>query len=427
MALRLRIEVNQQSDQNPTSPDYERVNIASSSHVITDGHLDGNVIIFMPGNETANSSQQYLVEVTFEGHLSAAINLNISTQLLRLAKNITLLRASDVRELSQQSTTNNTSSRTILHPFHFNIPQTANFVTSDQYDSTTPLPPSLSFKPMPVYNSNDLILRGQGRIEYFLKARLFDHGNCIAENEAPVTFAPARECSPPICISDFPGEYTLASSRRVRDRLHRRELYYLSVQTGEPAPLYLGRSTMVSTVVPLKWNYRCLAPSQQHANVPDIYATIQTSLRATTFVSVSPQDRIPLEEDANKLLDFKLVANTTGTSLTQARKLRIASWENLDGGGPYGTQQTTTYQAITPLILNFDARDYLPPTFTHPYISRRYSLSISVSVDVDNSRHTSLRLRVPVQVSYEWGECPIECREDESFRLDPGILPPYTK
>lgn len=241
-----------------------------------------------------------------------------------------------MRELSQQSTTNNTSSRTILHPFHFNIPQTANFVTSDQYDSTTPLPPSLSFKPMPVYNSNDLILRGQGRIEYFLKARLFDHGNCIAENEAPVTFAPARECSPPICISDFPGEYTLASSRRVRDRLHRRELYYLSVQTGEPAPLYLGRSTMVSTVVPLKWNYRCLAPSQQHANVPDIYATIQTSLRATTFVSVSPQDRIPLEEDANKLLDFKLVANTTGTSLTQARKLRIASWEILDGGGPHG-------------------------------------------------------------------------------------------
>lgn len=242
-----------------------------------------------------------------------------------------------MRELSQQSTTN-TSSRTILHPFHFTIPQTANFVTSDQNASTTTLPPSLSFKPMPVYNSNDLILRGQGRIEYFLKARLFDHGNCIAENEAPVTFAPARECPPPICISDFPGEYTLASSRRVRDRLHRRDLYYLSVQTGEPAPLYLGRSTMVSTVVPLEWNYRCLVPSQQHANVPDIYATIQTSLRATTFVSVSPQDRIPLEEDANKLLDFKLVANTTGTSLTQARKLRIASWGNLDGGGPYGTR-----------------------------------------------------------------------------------------
>ncbi|RDH30822.1 hypothetical protein BDQ94DRAFT_180847 [Aspergillus welwitschiae] len=405
MAPRLHIEVNQQSDRNPTSPDYERVNIASSSHVITDGHLDGNVIIFMPGNETASSSQQYLVEVTFEGHLSAAINLNISTQLLRLAKNITLLRASDVRELSQQSTTN-TSSRTILHPFHFNIPPNRQLF----------------------YNSNDLILRGQGRIEYFLKARLFDHGNCIAENEAPVTFAPARECSPPICISDFPGEYTLASSRRVRDRLHRRDLYYLSVQTGEPAPLYLGRSTMVSTVVPLKWNYRCLAPSQQHANVPDIYATIQTSLRATTFVSVSPQDRIPLEEDANKLLDFKLVANTTGTSLTQARKLRIASWENLDGGGPHGKDQTTTtYQAITPLILNFDARDYLPPTFTHPYISRRYSLSISVSVDVDNSRHASLRLRVPVQVSYEWDEWPTECREDVSFRPDSGILPPYIK
>lgn len=69
MAPSLRIEVNQQSHQNPTSPDYEGVNIASRSHVITDGHLDGNVIIFMPGNETANSSQQYLVEVTFEGNL----------------------------------------------------------------------------------------------------------------------------------------------------------------------------------------------------------------------------------------------------------------------------------------------------------------------------------------------------------------------
>ncbi|PWY64366.1 hypothetical protein BO83DRAFT_381964 [Aspergillus eucalypticola CBS 122712] len=420
MAPRIHIQFNQQTRRNCTSSDYAEVLSANSSHVITDGHLDGNVIVSMPGNETASPSQQLLVEVTFEGHLSTAVNLNVSTQLLRLAKNITLLRASDVRELAQQHTTD--TARTILHPFHFNIPRTANSVSSDEYD-TTPLPPSLSFKPMPVYNSNDLILRGQGRIEYFLKARLFDYEECIAETEAPVTFAPARECAPPICIPDFPGEYNLASSRSVRDRLHRRELYYLSVQTGEPAPLYLMNSGMVSTVVPLKWHYRCLNPSQQHANIPGIYASIQTSLRATTFVSVSPQDRLPLEGDANKLLDFKLVANTTGTGCTQVRKLRIASWEDC---GLNKQDQPTTYQATTPLILNFDAPDYLPPTFTHPYISRRYSLSVFVSVDVDNSRNASLRLRVPVQVSYDRGERATECM-DEPFPLYPEILPPYIK
>lgn len=49
------------------SSDYAEVLSANSSHVITDGHLDGNVIVSMPGNETASSSQQLLVEVTFEG------------------------------------------------------------------------------------------------------------------------------------------------------------------------------------------------------------------------------------------------------------------------------------------------------------------------------------------------------------------------
>lgn len=90
------------------------------------------------------------------------------------------------------------------------------------------------------------------------------------------------------------------------------------------------------------------------------------------------------------------------------------------------TDQPTTYQATTPLILNFDTPDYLPPTFTHPYISRRYSLSIFISADVDNSRSANLRLRVPVQVSYDKGECPTECM-DEPFPLYPEILPPYIK
>ncbi|GKZ23231.1 hypothetical protein AbraIFM66951_001267 [Aspergillus brasiliensis] len=428
MALRLHIEVNQQSGRNSTSPDYAEMNSAGSRNVITDGHIDGNVIISMSDGETASSSQEYLVEVIFEGHLSTAINLNISTQLLRLAKNITLLRASDVRELSQQQPNSDPMSRTILHPFHFNIPRSANSPSTSDNDST-PLPPSLSFKPMPVYssNDNDLILRGQGRIEYCLKARLFTQEECIciAETETPVTFAPARECSPPICTSDFPGEYTLEMSRRVRDLLHRRDLYYLSVHTEEPAPLYLDHSSggMVSTVVPLKWRYRCLNPSQRHAHPPGIYATVQTSLRATTFVSVSPQDRLPLEKDANKLLDFKLVANTSGTGLTQERKLRVASWES---GSHDRAEEGRTWQATTPLILDFDIRDYLPPTFTHPYLSRRYSLSMFISVEVDHSRQTSFRLRVPVHVSYDRGRQYPLC-EDEAFRADSGFLPPYIK
>ncbi|OJJ73066.1 hypothetical protein ASPBRDRAFT_53309 [Aspergillus brasiliensis CBS 101740] len=424
MALRLHIKVNQQSGRNSTSPDYEEANSAGSRNVITDGHIDGNVIISMPDGETASSSQHYLVEVIFEGHLSTAINLNISTQLLRLAKNITLLRASDVRELSQQQPNTETTSRTIHHPFHFNIPRSANSPSTSDNDST-PLPPSISFKPMPVYssNDNDLILRGQGRIEYCLKARLFTQGECIciAESAIPVTFAPARECSPPICVSDFPGEYTLEMSRRVRDILHRRDLYYLSVHTEEPAPLCLNHSSasVVSTIIPLRWRYRCLDSSRQHIYPPGIYATIQTSLRATTFVSVSPQDRLPLEKDANKLLDFKLVANSAGTGLMQERKLRVASWESDSHG--------RAWQATTPLLLDFDIRDYLPPTFTHPYLSRRYSLSMFISVEVDHSRQTSFRLRVPVHVSYDRGrQYPMLC-EDEAFRADSGVLPPYIK
>ncbi|OOG00300.1 hypothetical protein ASPCADRAFT_502646 [Aspergillus carbonarius ITEM 5010] len=426
MAPKVHIEINQLLARNAESANTTATSSDKTNPIITDGYLDGDVIISINNlKDTIDPSAEYLVEVTFEGKLSTSIHLNISTQLLRMAKNLILLRASDIRELSpNQPDASCPSTQTFIHPFHFTIPQTADPTSSSE--TGLPLPPSLSFKPMSVYDSNDLTLRGQCRIDYCLKARLFDQSGCIAEDEFPVTFAPTHECPPPICITDFPREYTLHSSQHIRDLLSRRDLYHLSIQTEEPAPLHLHCLNTAFTIIPLKWTYQCLASSKHH-HPPDLFAKIQTSLRATTFLSVTSQPRVPTQGEANKLKNFRLLGNTSRVGPTQVRKLRIASWEiqqdvSDSGKTPpspispsvnpdlltkdteYDAESTTahnqtTWESTAHLIFTFDHPEYIPPTFTHPYVSRRYSLSIVINVD--GSRDGNFGLQVPVHVSYD--------------------------
>ncbi|PYI04643.1 hypothetical protein BO78DRAFT_449294 [Aspergillus sclerotiicarbonarius CBS 121057] len=436
MAPKVHIEINHLLARSSAYTNPTTANSNKTKPIITDGYLDGDVVISMDDvKDTIDPTAEYVVEVTFEGKLSTSIHLNISTQLLRMAKNLILLRASDIRELSQtQSDTPRPPSPTFIHPFHFNIPQTAD-PTSSSTETGVLLPPSLSFKPLSVYDSNDLTLRGQCRIEYCLKARLFDQGGCIAEDEFPVTFAPAHECPPPICITDFPREYTLHSANRIRDLLSLRDLHHLSVETEEPDPLHLNRLNTAFTIVPLKVSYQCLGPSKHHQpphQPPDLFAKVQTSLRATTFLSVTSQARVPIQLEANKLRNFRLLANTVRVGSTQVRKLRIGSWEPEDTNNIDQTpDHPTTWTSTAHLIFTVDDHEYVPPTFTHPYVSRRYSLSISI--DVDGSRDASFQLQVPVHVSHDRASAFCEevrvhsnaVADEEDMLAEACIPPPY--
>ncbi|RAK98495.1 uncharacterized protein BO80DRAFT_427322 [Aspergillus ibericus CBS 121593] len=439
MAPKVHIEVSHLLARNSTYTNSTAASSDKAKQIITDGYLGGDVVISMDdAKDTTETPAEYLVEVIFEGKLSTSIHLNISTQLLRMAKNLILLRASDIRELSQiQSPTTRPPSQTFIHPFHFNIPQTAD-PTSSNTETSVSLPPSLSLKPLSVYDSNDLTLHGQCRIEYCLKARLFDQSGCIAEDQFPVTFAPAHECPPPVCIGDFPREYTLQSSNRVRDLLSLRDLYYLSVETEEPAPLHLNRLNTAFTIIPLKLRYQCLAPSKHHHHhnqphtPPDLFAKIRTTLRATTFLSVTSQPRVPIQLEANKLHNFRLLGNTIKIGSTQTRKLRLASWER-ENTHQLNQDQPVIWASTAHLIFTFDNDDYVPPTFTHPYVSRRYSLLISI--DVDGARDVSFQLQVPVHVSYDRGQGGVSSCEEGRVYLGASmddedlsggcVLPPY--
>lgn len=77
----------------------------------------------------------------------------------------------------------------------------------------------------------------------------------------------------------------------------------------------------------------------------------------------------------------------------------------------------------------------MPPTFTHPYVSRRYSLIIGI--EVDSFRDTNFQLQVPVHVSYDrrQGNASSICEDvrvpldahmvDEDVLLESCSPPPY--
>ncbi|PYH92271.1 hypothetical protein BO71DRAFT_383909 [Aspergillus ellipticus CBS 707.79] len=365
--------------------------------MVHDGCLDGYVVATIGGKGSVGASQpsRYLIEVTFEGELTTAICFNIPTCVLQLNKHAKLLRASDIRELSLPSSEPpDAHAETVVHPFHFRIPVDREADYGRPMDEEQQLPPSLTVKSLSVYELGDVTLQARCRIQYRIRARILaDESTCIAEDEVPVTFAPAYECPPPVCIGDFPQEYVLQASRRVRQLFPSRGHYDLAIHTEEPPPLYLDSSSTAFTTVSLRLRYSNQALSRGQTP-PELSAVSQLSLLSTTFLSVVPQKRVPNKADAHNSKNYRLVAKTAPVGLTQMWKLRISDWKAR-------TDQHTDrpeWESTTRLVFPWDLHEYLAPTFTCPFASKRYSLR--VLVHIDGPRDTGFRLQVPLHVSY---------------------------
>ncbi|RMJ25197.1 hypothetical protein PHISP_03921, partial [Aspergillus sp. HF37] len=309
--------------------------------------------------------------------------------------------------------------QSLLLPFYFNVPNTVYGLDKGVYlgDREECLPPSVSLISDAVHSTSNLFVCGECNISYHVRARLITTTNakCTAETSRPVIFVPAHDSpSPPLCVSDFPSEFALDSALSVSSRAYRflpfRNQLDFSLHTDEPPPLQLqvGRDKIAFTTVRLR--LLCFYPkdscSRERILAPppaETFFVVDSTLQASTFFSVVPQDALPKQGDAES---SQLALNKTTVCPTQTRKLRFSSWEpvtsmddhedKFDDNNKNDDKSARGWQSNATLIYTYERDDYLVPTFACTYASRRYSLSMLLRMD--GYGDAKFRLRVPLQI-----------------------------
>lgn len=223
----------------------------------------------------------------------------------------------------------------ISFPFHFDIPRqivTPNGLKPGR-DLIQYLPSSLrvSFDDYR-FNPHQHGCRGKSNVSYRLRAQVVKAGNVVAETTRAISLYPTLQQEPPVCTSDFPGEYVLSASKMLRTFLIFRRLGELCIETSEPAPFeFHSMKDDASTAVNIRLRYRPIHGSVNGFEpLKPAYATVNSKLQATTFVSVVPRQRLPTCEEAKK---SPFITRHSSYHMRHKRKLRFSPWKQATSKG----------------------------------------------------------------------------------------------
>ena len=218
------------------------------------------------------------------------------------------------------------SRRELASLFHFKIPRdTFGAALNDRYDDAQPsstfgriLPPSMHTSLAEIQPPSEaLCCRSECRVRYTVQAELMmNHrsspkGRQTALRE--VRLLPALPAQPPLCTSDFKGEYILSARSELKKpfmglRLGGGpavgELVLRVVEEPPPLRLLSGKRALVSTPITINAQYKQFHPTAGGSGGLDeslrssLRGRIATTVKAMTFVSVQPRDRAPTNHDA---------------------------------------------------------------------------------------------------------------------------------
>ncbi|KAL2008196.1 hypothetical protein VTN00DRAFT_8178 [Thermoascus crustaceus] len=371
-----------------------------------DDGVDGTVVVSGPDLGAAGGPDS--LKITLEGDLLNVISLMDvdwpSSELYRMQMGQKLLHLTDNRVLQDSNGADNAAAS---FPFHFDIPR--QILTPNGLKPGTDLVQSL---PSSVhvsfdncnYNPHHHGCRGKSNVNYRLRAQVVKAGNIIAEAARPISLYPTLQKEPPVCTSDFPGEYALSASKTIRTFLTFRRMGVLCIETSEPSPFeFHSMKDDASTTINIRLRYR---PIHGHVDgiesLKPVYATVNSKLQSTTFVSVVPRQRLPTCEEADK---SPFVTKHCSTHMRHKRKLRFAPWRQaVSKEGTFNRDPPSAanqeWESEATLVVEYTGDDYPEPTFMSSLVSRRYTLHMHVEVEW-LGHHTTFELQVPVQVRYK--------------------------
>ena len=234
--------------------------------------------------------------------------------------------------------------------------------------------------------------RAGARVSYKLSARILLGRKAVARVDQPILllFSGTAGPRPPICVSDWQGEYRTMNSALIKGSF-RKSLGELHVQAQEPPQLMVketGKTSMVE--IPIKISLRG-SKSSGFLQSAKFEAEVKWQFKFSTYVSM-------LEQRAPPTLKQALVSPVTALVHSSLPKRDILlKWD--DWRPSYDDSGMVESDHILKLV--FPREEVLTPTFWSPFLTRRYSIKLQIKTTFPGV--SKVDIEVPIQVGLDTG------------------------
>ena len=233
--------------------------------------------------------------------------------------------------------------------------------------------------------------RAGARVTYQLSAKILRNRRILQCVKKAICLLPSNSPSPPMCISDFKGEYCPTQKTSLRGSLYQKA-GDLSVIVKEPKPLNIRANCEASMVeLPVKLRLERAAGDASLLEDLCVEADVKWQFRFWTFVSM-------LEQRGPATLTQALASPATAhvRSSLSARTLKM-SWRKWRLASQ--TKECTVAECEQSIWLNLPRSEVLTPTFWNAYLSRRYSICLQLKIIRPGT--AKLEVEIPIQVGIE--------------------------
>lgn len=330
--------------------------------------------------------------------------------------------------LSIDGHANNEARNERHYPFNFNV---QNWLRHDHENSElhqclssrnnfASLPPSLKHEILRVPQGKPRPRAG-AQVTYKLTAHLLKDRKIIDRIMQPILLLVSHDPSPPMCMTDFVGEYRMAQKCLLRGPLFQKA-GELSITAQEPKQLTVKADcseSMVELPVKLRWSRQ-----KQEVNVyqePRIEAEVKWQFRLSTFVSLMEQ-RGPAT--LKQALASPATAHVRSALPPKTLSMAWRKWTPVADN-----ESLTEIECEQSLWLTLPRSEILTPTFWSPFLSRRYSVWLQIKVN--RPGNAKLEIEVPIQVGIEAapGADSIDSNGEGLFEGADGdeLLPQYSR
>lgn len=286
------------------------------------------------------------------------------------------------------------------YPFNFNV---ESWVRHDQQNSElrramasrnhfASIPPSLWHE---IHDTPKGVPRPRAgaRVTYRLTARLLKDHRIIDRIIQPILLLVSQNPSPPMCITDFNGEYRTVQKGILRSSLLKKT-GEVTVIVEEPQQLTV-RADSDDSVVELPVKLQLERPKQDASLNQSFHikAEVKWQFRFSTFVSMLEQLGPPTMKQA---LSSPATAFVRSTLRTRTLDMVWRDWKPIETDSD---ESTRTIESEQSLWLRLPHTEVLTPTFWSRFLSRRYSILLQVKVT--HPGNAKVEVEVPIQVGIE--------------------------
>ena len=230
-------------------------------------------------------------------------------------------------------------------------------------------------------------------VSYTVQAKLHREDILLAATSRKVKIFTCNAISPPLSLEDFAPEYSSCQKSVVRQSFFQR-VGWMTIQGIQPEPfMFCGNESSPTTKVPLLVKLQMIDNSRGNHEVGTFSAAIAWRLQSSTFVSsMQMQDALPTTRQA---VSSPWLGHIIKTRPTHRLKMMWSGWRRTHSTESEASEWIASYS----ICLSCEFCPTLPPTFSIPYVSHRYSLLLDISIS--GPYQSKVRLKLPIQIAYQ--------------------------